>query len=162
MAFVTVLDWINFFYEHFEGVWSTLCYHFDFNTYKLWRKKQLLRHLNLLCYEKKIYVILLLTPLSVICIPYGLAQFIILPLICVFSDHPFGWLPPPLPRSLRARAPGKHRRAFGTCNLMNFSFPSLRQLSPPLSNSHSLPLSLTSIVSCSHHASTPASPLNGG
>lgn len=34
--------------------------------------------------------ILLLTPLPVICIPYGLAQFIVVSLICVFSDHPFG------------------------------------------------------------------------
>lgn len=134
LAFTTELDWI---YSFFTYTAKELGFYFYFNTHKLWREKKTNYYITWMYYflKRKLMLFFLWPLLPVICFPYGLAQFIVVSLICVFCAHPFGWLPPPLPSSLRPRAPGKHRRAFGTCNRMNFSFTRLRQLSPPLSSS---------------------------
>lgn len=74
-----------FLLVHFKGVTLSLL-HINY-------KEKILCRLSLLCYKKKIDVILLLTPLSLIYFPYGLAQFFVGSLICMFLDQSF-WLTP--------------------------------------------------------------------
>lgn len=86
--------------------------------------------------------------------------------VCLCAYHLIGTAKPPLSSSLKLRTPGKDRRAFGTCNRMNFSFTCLCQLSPLflslyLGLTRLLPLSLTSIVSCSVSNSTPGTCASG-
>lgn len=86
--------------------------------------------------------------------------------VCLCAYHLIGTAKPPLPSSLKLRTPGKDTRAFGTCSRMNFSFTCLCQLSPLflslyLGLTRLLPLSLTSIVSCSVSNSTPGTCASG-
>lgn len=79
--------------------------------------------------------------------------------LCVFQ--PSLWLTPTTPAQ-QFEAEGSWQTQKGFWDMQPYEF-FIHSPPPTLASSRrSLPLSLTSIVSCSHHASTPASPLNGG
>lgn len=82
-------------------------------------KKKLLHHLNLFCYEKKIEVILPLTPLLVICIPYGLAVSCCVFNLCVFRPS---LLPTPTAPAQQFQAKGSWQTQKGFWDMQPYEF----------------------------------------
>lgn len=162
LAFTTELDWIYSFFLR------TLQKSLDFTFILIHincggEKNKLLHHLNVLFSEKKIDAILPLTPSSsdLFSVRPGTVY------CCVFNLcvlRPSLWLTPTA-SAQQFEAEGSWQTQKGFWDMQPYEF-FIHSPPPTLASSLQLAvlslLSLTSIVSCSRRASTPASPLNGG